>query len=284
MQIKHSKYQNTGILFELLVRQITTDTLEGKDSPAKELLQKYFVKSELGREYKLYESLLKKTTLTEAKASIVISTLIESSKHLNRGAIKRQKYNLINEIKNHYNLTQFFNHKLPNYKAHAAFYTLLELDNSKNTNPNQLIQNKVTILEHLTAASIKESKVRDEVMEEVEKSDKDTKLLTYKILMEKFNEKYGDLANKQKLILKEYINAIDNAPRLKEFYVSKVNEIKGELKELNKATKSKVTKIKINEIVSLIKVPPKNYKLKDKDLVDLLQYCDLVNELETANG
>lgn len=284
MQIKHSKYKNTGILFELLVRQITTDTLEGKDSPAKELLQKYFVKSELGREYKLYESLLKKTTLTEAKASIVISTLIESSKHLNRGAIKRQKYNLINEIKNHYNLTQFFNHKLPNYKAHAAFYTLLELDNSKNTNPNQLIQNKVTILEHLTAASIKESKVRDEVMEEVEKSDKDTKLLTYKILMEKFNEKYGDLANKQKLILKEYINAIDNAPRLKEFYVSKVNEIKGELKELNKATKSKVTKIKINEIVSLIKVPPKNYKLKDKDLVDLLQYCDLVNELETANG
>ena len=284
MQIKHSKYKNTGILFELLVRQITTDTLEGKDSPAKELLQKYFVKSELGREYKLYESLLKKTTLTEAKASIVISTLIESSKHLNRGAIKRQKYNLINEIKNHYNLTQFFNHKLPNYKAHAAFYTLLELDNSKNSNPNQLIQNKVTILEHLTAASIKESKVRDEVMEEVEKSDKDTKLLTYKILMEKFNEKYGDLANKQKLILKEYINAIDNAPRLKEFYVSKVNEIKGELKELNKATKSKVTKIKINEIVSLIKVPPKNYKLKDKDLVDLLQYCDLVNELETANG
>jgi len=284
MQIKHSKYKNTGILFELLVRQITTDTLEGKDSPAKELLQKYFVKSELGREYKLYESLLKKTTLTEVKASIVISTLIESSKHLNRGAIKRQKYNLINEIKNHYNLTQFFNHNLPNYKAHAAFYTLLELDNSKNSNPNQLIQNKVTILEHLTAASIKESKVRDEVMEEVEKSDKDTKLLTYKILMEKFNEKYGDLANKQKLILKEYINAIDNAPRLKEFYVSKVNEIKGELKELNKATKSKVTKIKINEIVSLIKVPPKNYKLKDKDLVDLLQYCDLVNELETANG
>jgi len=284
MQIKHSKYKNTGILFELLVRQITTDTLEGKDSPAKELLQKYFVKSELGREYKLYESLLKKTTLTEAKASIVISTLIESSKHLNRGAIKRQKYNLINEIKNHYNLTQFFNHNLPNYKTHAAFYTLLELDNSKNANPNQLIQNKVTILEHLTAASIKESKVRDEVMEEVEKSDKDTKLLTYKILMEKFNEKYGDLANKQKLILKEYINAIDNAPRLKEFYVSKVNEIKDELKELNKATKSKVTKIKINEIVSLIKVPSKNYKLKDKDLVDLLQYCDLVNELETANG
>ena len=284
MQIKHSKYKNTGILFELLVRQITTDTLENKPSPAKELLQKYFVKSELGKEYKLYESLLKRTTLTEAKASITISTLVESSKSLNRGAIKRQKYNLINEIKKSYNLTHFFNHKLPNYKPFAAFYTLIELNNSTTTSPDQLIQNKITILEHLTVASIKESKVRDEVMDEVNKSDKDTKLLTYKILMEKFNGKYDTLASKQKLILKEYVNSIDNAPRLKTFYIDKVNEIKNELTELNKNTKSKVTKIKINEIVSLIKVPQKNYKLKDKDLVDLLQYCDLVDELETANG
>jgi len=282
MNIKHSKYKNTGILFELLVRQITTDTLEGKDSPAKNILQKYFVKSELGREYKLYESLLKKTSLTEAKASLIISTLLESSKTLNRGALKRQKYNLINEIKKYYDLVKFFNHKLPNYKPYAAFYTLTELLNLDNPNPNQLIQNKVTILEHLTIASIKENKVRDEIMEEI--TDKDTKLLTYKILMEKFNDKYGNLALKQKLILKEYVNSIDNAPRLKEFYVDKINEIKGELKELNKKTKNEVTKIKINEVISLIKVPSKNYKLKDKDLVDLLQYCDLIDELEVANG
>jgi hypothetical protein len=284
MQIKHSKYKNTGILFELLVRQITNDTLENKNSPAKDLLQKYFVKSELGREYKLYESLLKRTSLSETKASITISTLIESSKSLNRGAIKKQKYNLINEIKSHYDITHFFNHKLPNYKPFAAFYTLLELNNSNISNPEQLIQNKITILEHLTVASIEKNKVRDEVMEEVNKSDKDTKLLTYKILMEKFNGKYNDLAVKQKLILKEYINAIDNAPRLKEFYTNKVNEIKKELIDLNKNTKNKVTKIKIAEVASLIKVPSKNYKLKDKDLVDLLQYCDLVDELEIANG
>ena len=284
MQIKHSKYKNTGILFELLIRQITTDTLEGNSSSARELLQKYFVKSELGKEYKLYESLLKKTSLTETKASITISTLIESSKSLNRGAIKRQKYDLINEIKKHYDLTHFFNHSLPNYKPFAAFYTLLELNNSTISNPNQLIQNKITILEHLTIPSIKKNKVRDEVMEEVNKCDKDTKLLTYKILMEKFNGKYDNLATNQKLILKEYINSIDNAPRLKEFYAGKINEIKENLKDLNNSTQNEVTKIKINEIISLINVPPKNYKLKDKDLVDLLQYCDLLEELEVANG
>ena len=204
MQIKHSKYKNTGILFESLVRQITTDTLDGKDSPAKDILKKYFVKSELGREYKLYETLLKKTSLTEGKANVVVSTLIESSKTLNRGAIKRQKYNLISEIQKHYDINEFFNHKLSNYKVYAAFYTLLEIANAQEIiDPEQTINNKVTILEHLTAAKITEGKIRDEVMSEFEKTDKDVRLLTYKIILENFNEKYDTLHPKQKLILKE---------------------------------------------------------------------------------
>ena len=115
MQINHSKYKNTGILFELLIRQITNDTLDSKDSQATNILKKYFVKTELGREYKLYETLLKKTSLTETKANIITNTLLDSSKSLNRGVIKRQKYNLIKEIQNHYDLNEFFNHKLPNY-------------------------------------------------------------------------------------------------------------------------------------------------------------------------
>jgi len=285
MQVKHSKYKNTGILFELLVRQITSDTLEGKDSPAKDILKKYFVKTELGREYKLYETLLKKTSLTETKANIVVSTLTDSSKSLNRGVIKRQKYNLINEIQNHYNLNTFFNHKLPNYKVYAAFYTLLEITNSQTPiNPEQTITNKVTILEHLTAAQIEKSTIQDEVLNEIENSDKDVKFLAYKILMEKFNDKYNDLSLNQKLILKEYINSVDNTPRLKEFYTNKINEIKTELTKLNQKTNNPATKIKINEIISIIQPPAKNAKLTDNDLVDLLQYCDLINELETVNG
>ena len=285
MQVKHSKYKNTGILFELLVRQITTDTLEGKDSLAKDILKKYFVKTELGREYRLYETLLKKTTLTETKANVVVSTLIDSSKTLNRGVLKRQKYNLINEIQKSYDLNTFFNHKLPNYKVYAAFYTLLEITHSQTPiDPEQTISNKVTILEHLTAAQIKGNVVKDEVLEEIEKSDKDIKFLAYKILMEKFNDKYNDLSLNQKLILKEYINSVDNTPRLKEFYTNKINEIKTELKNINKNTKNPVTKIKINEIISVINPPAKNAKVTDNDLVDLLQYCDLINELEAVNG
>ena len=285
MQVKHSKYKNTGILFELLVRQITTDTLDGKDSPAKDILKKYFVKTELGREYKLYETLLKKTSLTETKANIVVSTLTDSSLTLNRGVIKRQKYNLISEIQKNYDLNEFFNHKLPNYKVFAAFYTLLEITNNPQAvNPVQTINNKVTILEHLTAAQIKESKVRDEVMDEFSKADKDVRFIAYKMLLESFNTKYDDLHPNQKLILKEFITSVDNTPRLKEFYTNKVIEIKEELTSLNAKTKNEVTKIKINEIISMITPPAKNTKVTDNDLVDLLQYYDLINELETVNG
>jgi len=284
MQINHSKYKNTGILFELLIRQITNDTLDSKDSQATNILKKYFVKTELGREYKLYETLLKKTSLTETKANIITNTLLDSSKSLNRGVIKRQKYNLIKEIQNHYDLNEFFNHKLPNYKVHAAFYTLLEISNSTNQiDPEQIINNKVTILEHLTAAQIKSTKIKDEVMSEFEKSDKDVRFIAYKMLLESFNVKYDTLHTNQKTILKEYITSVDNTSRLKEFYTNKINEIKTELADLNKRTKNKVTKIKINEIISIITPPLKNAKITDNDLVDLLQYYDLINELETVN-
>jgi hypothetical protein len=285
MKIKHSKYKNTGILFELLIRQITADTLEGKDSPVKEILKKYFVKTELGKEYKLYETLLKKSSLTETKADIVINTLLESSKTINRRAVKKQKYNLISELQKHYNLNEFFNHKLPHYKIQAAFYSLLEIYNNETPmDPEYIITNKVTILEHLTAANITEKKVRDNVLEEFNKADKDTRTLAYRIILEKFNGKYENLNKHQKSILKELINSIDNSPKLKEFYTAKSIEIKNDLLQLNKSTKDPVTKIKINEVVSLIKPLDKTHKVTDDDLVNLLQYCDLVNELEVTNA
>lgn len=284
MKIKHSKYKNSGILFELLVRQITADTLEGKDSPVKDLLKKYFVKTELGKEYKLYETLLNRTSLTEVKANVILDTLLESSKTLNRRLLKKQKYNLISEIQKHYDLNSFFNHKLPNYKVQAAFYTLIELYNTSSSSPENIINNKITILEHLTAASIKKEVIKENVLDEFAKEDKDTRILAYRIILENFNSKYNDLNPHQKSILKELINSIDNTPRLKEFYMIKSEEIKKEIIKLNQNTLDPVTKIKINEVISMIKPVGKTSRVTDEDLVNLLQYCDLLDELEVANA
>jgi len=284
MLVKHSKFKNTGILFELLVRQITADTLSGNDSKATNILKKYFNKTELGREYKLYESLLKRTNLTEGKADIIINSVLESSKQLNKSALKRQKYNLIKEIKEHYNLEEFFKTKLTNYKAHAALYTLIEAHDNKSVSTDQVITNKLAILEHLTFAVKKENKP-DELMEEFSKYDNDTRILTYRILLDKFNNKYADFSDSKKSILKEFINSVDNPAKLKDFYNVKIQEIKKNLTSLNKTTKNPVTKIKLDETVKNVLVSlEKNDKINNDHIVNLLQYCDLLEELKQVNG
>lgn len=285
MKIKHSKYKNTGILFELLVRQITADTLKGGDSPAISILKEYFVKTSLGREYKLYESILKSKVLNEGRANIVISTILESSQKFNRASLRKQKYNLINEIKKHYNLDVFFGSKIKNYKELAALYTLIEGYNADEaSDSSQLIENKITLLEHLTKQEVKEEVVKEDVLKEFQTYDKDLRILTYKVLLEKFNSKYENLSKEQKQVLKEFINSVDSTPGLRDFYNSKIVELKSTLSEVNKNVKDKATQIKIQEVAKYLVELNKTAKVSNDNLVDLLQYFELVKEIKVANA
>ena len=284
MKIKHSKYKNTGILFELLVRQITADTLRGNESPAIDILKKYFVKTGLGREYKLYESILKSKVVSESRATLFINTTLDNSKKFNRGSLRKQKYNLINEIKNHYDLDTFFSAKIKNYKELAALYTLIEgIKSVDSTDTNQLVNNKITLLEYLTKQEVS-TEQKDIVLEEFSTYDKDTRILTYKILLERFNDKYENLTSEQKQVLKEFIESVESTPGLRNFYNSKINELKNTLAENSKNIKDKVTKIKINEISKFLVELDKTDKVGDDNLVDLLQYYELVKEIKLANA
>ena len=284
MKIKHSKYKNTGILFELLVRQITADTLKGDNSPAIDILKKYFVKTGLGREYKLYESILKSKVVNESRATLFINTTLDNSKKFNRGSLRKQKYNLINEIKNHYDLDTFFSAKIKNYKELAALYTLIEGINAvDNTDTHQLVNNKITLLEFLTKQEVSNEQ-KDIVLEEFSTYDKDTRILTQKIMLERFNDKYDTLTPEQKQVLKEFIESVESTPGLRNFYNSKINELKNALAENSKNIKDKVTKIKINEISKFLVELDKTDKVGDDNLVDLLQYYELVKEIKLANA
>jgi|TARA_R100001163_G_C5061576_1_gene198507 hypothetical protein len=284
MKIKHSKFKNPGILFELLVRQITADTLQGADSPAIDIIKKYFVKTELGREYKLYETILKSKVLNESRANMFITTALDNSQKLNRSALKKQKYNLIKEIRNNYKVEEFFGTKIKNYKELASLYTLIEGTHSDNTtNTQQLIDNKITLLEFLTKQETSEER-RQTVLEEFSSYDKDTRILTYKVLIEKFNTKYDDLSTEQKQVLKEYINSIDSTPSLRNFYNSKIVELKSTLGESSKDIKDKATQIKVNEVSKLLTELGKKDKIDSTNLVDLLQYYELIKEIKIANG
>ena len=285
MYIKHSKFRNTGILFEVIVRKITSETLSGKDSPAINILKSHFVNTELGKEYKLYETIFKSKNLDSTRASTVLDTILESSKRLNRTRIRKEKYNLIKELKAHYNVEDLFKTKLNDYKAQASLYTLLETYNTeKLIDPNQIIDNKVTLLEYLTSKDINRDNVKEDVIEEFKSQDKDIRTLTYYVLLEKFNDKYSTLNPRQKNILKEFIESVDNTSRLKEFYNNEVKLIKESIKSSLLKVKSEVIKIKLNEVSSLIKELDKRTIIKNNHLVDLLQYHSLLEELNKSHG
>ncbi len=282
--IKHSKYRNTGILFELLVRQTTSDLLNNKDSKSVKILKKYFTNTELGKEYSLYNTLVTSQKLSEAKAEILISTLIEQYKKLDCEKINKLKYNVIKEIKTSYELEDFFKAKISNYKQYASLYTIFESQNSKSIDTKQLILNKITLLEQLTDESIIDKKAPQSIMEDFMKEDKEVRLLAYKMLVEKFNDKYESLSDIQKSILKQYINSISDTKSLTQYLNERVIEVKAELTKLSKSTPDKVLKIKLQEVLKLVKPLEENKSIKDEQIVGILQCYDLIEEIKRANA
>lgn len=283
MKIKHSKYKNTGLIFELLVKQIAADTLNNLDSPAIGILKNYFAgKTALSREFKLYEFISRNRSVSQSKAEAILSTITEVSRKLDSKQLKTLKYNLISEIKNNYDLDEFFGIQVRDYKAFAALYCLLEAQNSDNlVDPQVLIDNKTTILEHLTSQEQDETQVKDTIIEEFGKYDKDLRLITFKILLEKFNTKYKDLLPEQKNILKEFITSVNSNTRLRNIVNEEIEKIKEQINGLVNKVKDKVIKIKLDEVSKSIKPVSKKEKISDTHLINLMQYYDLVNELKS---
>ena len=279
--IKHSKYKNTGILFELLVRQATSDLMSNKNPISVKIFKKYFTNSELSREYDLYNTVLNSPKLNETKAEVLVNTITEQAKKLDRAKLDVEKYNLIKEVKKHYDLDNFFKAKIDAYKIYASVYTLIEATVSKvTTDTKQIITNKLTLLEHITKESLTERKVASKVVEEFMKEDKEIRVLAYKILVEKFNDKYSGLSTEQRDLLREYINNISDTKQLRTYLNSKILEVKVELNSLKEKTQDKVLQIKLNEVLNFVKPIGPNESIKDEALIGLMQYYQLVSELK----
>jgi predicted transcriptional regulator len=282
VKVKHSKYKNTGILFELLVRQIASDTVSGKDSAAINIVKKYFSQSELAKEHKLYQALVSSKALTEGKAESLINATLEISSRLNRSALRKEKYNIIKAIRESYDLEEFFKSKINNYSQYAAAFNLIEAHSSLEfIEPSQVIENKVTLLEHITRKEVNKENVTDRVMEEYLSMDKGTRILVYKTLLERFNSKYNNMSNTQKSVLKEYINNISNTVKLREFVNNHFAAIRAELNRMNTTVTDKTVQIKLSEVVNLLKPLDKNQNVKDDNIIALLQFHQLISELKT---
>jgi hypothetical protein len=283
-KLRHSKFRNTGILFELLTKQITADILSGKDSStAKELLFKYFKENtELGKEWRLYSFLLNEKIKDDNHAERFLSIIVEQRRKLSNNKLAEEKYNLIKEMRELYPIDQFLKASIKNYKLLASVYKIFEDASSKDIkfDVKEVFQAKNCIVENITDSkkSINES---DELIKFYQQQDEDIRLLSYKLLIKGLNEKYSVLDENQKVILREYINNVSNTNSFGTFVSKKVDELKTSLSEVSKKIlDSDVVKIKINEVVKqLDKIKPTNNMVKDNQITTLLFSYELLKEV-----
>lgn len=283
-KIKHSKFKNTGFIFELLVRQITSEIMSADKSIAEKILKEYFnAKKELSKELKLYQYLINEKYNSESKADQFINTILEARKRLDEKKLTKEKYNLIKEIKETYNLDEFIKSPISNYKTLASIYKIFEtVITDEQYDPTDIVSSRFTIAENIINTSIqnRDSKMKDAVLEEYRKQDEDLRAVSYKLLVESFNNKYKNLSKEQKGLLKEYINNINNTGKLNDYVSTEVTNLIQNLKEVGSKIPDKVTKIKLAETISNIKKIKSVKKIKEQHLSAMMMTYELLNELK----
>ena len=284
-KLKHSKIKNTSILFELLTRQITADVLAGKSTKSVKIVKKYFNENtELGKELQLYRVLSEKHYESTDRATQLVETVIKSRKKLSNSTIRREKYNLIKEIKESYKVSDFFNGRISNYRILASIYNVFQAETSDESfDPEAVVNSKFTVLEHITSKKIDSSETKNKVLREYNKKDKDLKLLAYQILVDKFNQKYKTLDENQKNLLKNYINNVSNTNSLREYIDSEVVKIKKILKLHLPKVKDDITKIKLSEAINQVENLTKGKIVKDKQVLTLMRYYELIKEIKNVH-
>jgi hypothetical protein len=285
-KIKHSKFKNTGFIFELLVRQITSEIMSANKSVAERILKEHFnSKKELSKELKLYQYLINEKYNSESKAEKFIDTILEARKRLDETKLTREKYNLIKEIKDTYNLEEFIKSPISNYKTLASIYKVFEVaSTNEQYDPTDIVSSRFTITESIINSSIqnKDVKLKDLVMEEYKKQDEDLRAVSYKLLVESFNNKYKNLTNDQKGLLREYINNINNTGKLNEYVSNEITKLINGLKEVGSKITDKVTQIKLTETISNVRKVKSVKKIKEQHLSALMMTYELLSELKQS--
>jgi len=278
---KHSKIKNTGLLYEILIRQVTADILDNKNkNHALAIIKERFdEKTELGKELLLYNALINTTFKTDRKADFFISEVINAHRKINKTQLKRQKYNVIKEIKSKFNFNKLFSSKIKSYKTYASIYRIFEY-NEKMT-PEEKTETYFNLIENLT----KKESININVLSEKNKNqDKELRALSYKILLEKFNSKYFKLNIQQKSLLKEYINNVSNSNNLKKYISDLIPGLKKELKNQVNNINEKVVKIKLKEAINAIdkicSIDNKSNFVKDITVIQTLRYMELLKEVK----
>lgn len=288
-KMKHSKYRNSGILFELLVRQVTADILNGsEDSKANSILRKYFSEStELGKENRLYRIIFEEKVKDESRADRLLETVVRARKKLNEALLTKQKYELIKEIRNNYPIDDFLKGAIGNYKLLASIYKIFEeAVSGVDCDPRELYKARGCITESMVLSKTPTRLISEEEKKDLikvyQQQNEEVRLLAYKLLVDSFNEKYKNLNDRQKVLIKEYINNISNTNSLRQYINTEIPVVRKRIVELKQnVVGNDVIRIKLDETVHQLDKISKGTLVKENHVMALLLSYELIKELET---
>ena len=284
-KIRHSKFKNTGFLFELLTKQITLEVLNGSEEKSKEIIKEFFAgKTELSKELRLFNLLINEKYNSENKAEKFIDAILEAHTRLNYSKLKREKYNLVKSIKETLDIDNFMSSPVTNYKILASIHKLFEAKAINVTDVKDVFDSKLTLVEHISSTSTTLKVKEDKLVEDYKKQEKDLRLLTFKILTESFNKKYTNLNSEQKGLLREYINNVSNTSKFGEYFEGQLIQTITELHSMYKSMKDKITKIKLRETINVLKKQKLGKKITDEQVSSLMLSYELIKEIKLVNG
>lgn len=271
-KLKHSKYKNTGLIFNLLSNQLTTDILNNSVNESLKIIKKFFKEgTELHKELICYQSILNSNTTKEIIAQKVIEVSLQHHKRINKDKLNNERYNLIKSINENYT-QDFFNSNVKNYKTLATIYKLFEYKNDLNmleytNNYSMLIE---SIIENKT------QDIKNDNLSELSTQPKDIQQIAYNILVKKFNEKYKPLNESQKKLMNKYITENIQSDTFKDYVIQESINIKEQLLNISEEIKDNILKIKLTELSTLIDDIIHTKQIKENQLTAIIKYYELI--------
>ena len=287
-KIRHSKFKNTGVLFELLVRQITLEVLSGNSKEnAQKILKEFFSqKTENGKELRLYQLLSEEKYKSENRAEKFIDTILEARKRIDAKRLTKEKYNLIKKIQESFDINQFLSSPISNYKVMASIYKIFESQSANDYDIKDVFNSKYTIVESLIGTEVKNKHkiIEQKAIQQFKQQSKEERFLTYKVLLETFNKKHQKLNESQKSLLKNYINNVSNTSKFTEYYTQQLKEVVTQLVKQHKEVKDKVTKIKLKETINVLRKTKIGRVVSDNQVSAMMIAYELISEIKNVRN
>jgi hypothetical protein len=275
--MKHNKKRNVGIIYELLLKHISTKLLEGNKKDAKiatRLIEKHFKKgTELYKEFRLFNALAKSNiTHTHTVASILNEAKIASRK-LNKKALEKEKSLLLKDINYKIADKDFYYRSIADYRDLGVVQLSLNEWRKKDRDVKKLVDLEVRLGELM----LRDKNKINEHKYDASHSDR----LVLKIMTEKFNRRYGEeLTTDQKKIIEGYVFLSDKNPsQLQEFFKVKKQEALENLENFEDASNNKYLLSKLDEVREKIaSLPVKN--INDQNVIKFLTLTKMISEIK----